>query len=222
MVGESHTPAENAVDKRAGDTRWARLAAVRGEEYADRFAALARAGKDVHGEARFCAALLAPGARVLDAGCGTGRVGLRLHELGFDVVGVDLDESMLQVARRTAPQIPWHQADLSTLSSVDLDGASGFDLVVMAGNVVPLLAEGALGRTLHAVAALLGPAARVVAGFGLDAQHLPPGCPVTPLDEYDAACHAAGLTLEARYATWDAAPFDEAEGYAVSVHAMER
>lgn len=202
------------------ETRWSRIGGLSGDEYAEHFAALARSGKDMHGEASFCAAILAPGARVLDAGCGTGRVGIRLAELGFAVVGADLDESMLAVARRTAPEVPWHQADVSRLSAADLDGASDFDLVVMAGNVVPLLAEGTLPRAMSSIASLLRPGGVVVAGFGLDPAHLPPRCPVTPIGEYDEACRAAGLSLRARYSTWDAAPFDEAEGYAVSVHAL--
>lgn len=208
------------MDEESGETRWSRIGAVSGEEYAERFTALAKSGKDMHGEAGFCAALLPPGGRVLDAGCGTGRVGIRLDELGYDVVGVDLDESMLAVARRTAPQIPWFQADVSRLSASDLGGASGFDLVVMAGNVVPLLAEGTVPRTMSSTARLLRPGGLVVAGFGLDSVHLPPRCPVTSLGEYDEACTAAGLTLRARYSTWEAAPFEPAQEYAVSVHEL--
>ncbi len=117
-------------------------------------------------------------------------------------------------------EVPWHQADVSRLSAADLDGASDFDLVVMAGNVVPLLAEGTLPRAMSSIASLLRPGGVVVAGFGLDPAHLPPRCPVTPIGEYDEACRAAGLSLRARYSTWDAAPFDEVEGYAVSVHAL--
>ncbi|HET7532233.1 MAG TPA: class I SAM-dependent methyltransferase [Nocardioidaceae bacterium] len=200
------------------ETRWSQIGGVSGEEYAARFAELARTGADMHGEASFCAAILPPGARVLDAGCGTGRVAIRLDELGFSCVGVDVDESMLAVARRAAPQVPWHRADLATLTPADLAGAAGFDLVVMAGNVVPLLAEGTVGRSVAALAALLRPGGLLVAGFGLDPAHLPPRCPVTPLEEYDGAARSAGLSLRARYSTWDGAPFDPAEGYAVSVH----
>jgi len=202
------------------ETRWSQIGGVSGEEYAARFAELARTGADMHGEARFCAALLPPGARVLDAGCGTGRVAIRLDQLGFSCVGVDVDESMLAVARRAAPQVPWHRADLATLTSADLDGAAGFDLVVMAGNVVPLLAEGTVGRSVAALAALLRPGGQLVAGFGLDCAHLPPRCPVTAIEEYDEALRAAGLSLQARYSTWDGAPFHPAEGYAVSVHGL--
>lgn len=201
-----------------GKTRWSKVRQVSGEEYAAHFADLARSGRDVHGEASFVAALVSPGARVLDAGCGTGRVGIRLDELGHDVVGADVDESMLEVARRTAPQVPWHPVDISRITAADLGGAADFDVVVMAGNVVPLLAEGTLLRTMRALADLLRPGGLVVAGFGLDSAHLPPRCPVTPLEEYDDACAAAGLTLRDRFSTWEAAPFDRAEGYAVSVH----
>src|SRR3954462_14984407 len=87
-------------------SRWADIAGDdAGERYAARFAKLAESGADLHGEARVCAELLPPGARVLDAGCGTGRVAIRLAELGYDCVGVDLDESMLEVARRAAPEL---------------------------------------------------------------------------------------------------------------------
>jgi SAM-dependent methyltransferase len=201
-----------------GETRWSRIRGVSGEEYAARFADLARAGKDLHGEARFCAGLVDRRALVLDAGCGTGRVAIHLDELGFHPVGVDLDESMLAVARREAPHLPWFRADLSRLSAADLDGATDFDLVVMAGNVVPLLADGTLTRTVAAMAALLSPCGLLVAGFGLDPAHLPPGCPVTAIEEYDEACREAGLSLRERYSTWDAAPFEAGGGYAVSVH----
>ena len=202
------------------ETRWSQIGGVSGEEYAARFAELARTGADMHGEASFCAAMLPPGARVLDAGCGTGRVAIRLDELGFSCVGVDVDESMLAVARRAAPQVPWHRADLATLTPADLDGASGFDLVVMAGNVVPLLAEGTVGLSVAALAALLRPGGLLVSGFGLDPAHLPPRCPVTPIEEYDEAARSAGLSLQARCSTWDGAPFDPAEGYAVSVQGL--
>ena len=191
-----------------------------GEEYAARFAALAASGADVHGEASFCAALLPDGGRVLDAGCGTGREAIRLGELGFDVVGTDVDESMLAVAHDHAPGIRWFRADLASLTAADLDGATDFDLVVLAGNVVPLVGEGALSDAVAGVVALLAPGGQLVAGFGLDSAHLPGGCPVTSLAEYDEAAAAARLVLGGRFSTWAAQPFDAGQGYAVSVHRL--
>jgi SAM-dependent methyltransferase len=45
---------------------------------------------------------LAPGQRVLDAGCGPGRHALALARRGFDVLGVDLSEEFVELAREAA------------------------------------------------------------------------------------------------------------------------
>ncbi|MEV0746037.1 class I SAM-dependent methyltransferase [Streptomyces sp. NBC_01220] len=198
-------------------SRWSELAGkASGEDYDARFAALARSGKNVHGEARFCAALVPVGARVLDAGCGTGRVMIRLAELGYDCVGVDLDASMLAVARKQAPGLPWFQVDLAGFEPDSLGIAGGFDLVVAAGNIFPLLAPGTEGAVVERLSAALGPGGLLVAGFGLDEAHLPVP-PGLTLSDYDDWCAAAGLTLVDRFATWDADPY-AGGGYAVSVH----
>ena len=49
--------------------------------------------------------LLSFGSRglILDAGCGTGRLSRLLGEKGYDVIGVDVSESMLSVARENCP-----------------------------------------------------------------------------------------------------------------------
>jgi SAM-dependent methyltransferase len=199
-------------------TRWARLTGgAGGEEYAARFAALASRGEDVHGEATFVHGLVDPGSRILDAGCGTGRVATRLAELGHSVVGVDVDPSMLAVARREAPALAWHEGDLAHLPEA-VTADAPYDAVVMAGNVVPLLAEDTLPAVLTGLAGLLRPGGLLVAGFGVDAAHLPRGCPVTPLGDYDDAAAATGLAAVERFSTWQAGPFDAAAGYVVTVH----
>ncbi|MFZ3561900.1 class I SAM-dependent methyltransferase [Streptomyces sp. BH055] len=200
-------------------SRWQELTGGKsGGEYAARFEALARSGKDMHGEASFCAALVPAGARVLDAGCGTGRVMIRLAELGYDCVGIDLDASMLDVARERAPRLPWFRTDLAEFDPAALGIATDFDLVVAAGNVLPLLTPGTEATVVERLAATLRPGGLLVAGFGLDAAHLPVP-PTITLAEYDACCAAAGLTLVDRFATWDAAPYEDG-GYAVSVHRL--
>lgn len=199
-------------------SRWEQLAGRKtGDAYAEHFARLAESGHDVHGEATFCAGLVAPPARVLDAGCGTGRVAIRLAELGYDTVGVDLDPQMLEVARRHAPGLAWVHGDLAALPE-DVRTRPPYDLVVLAGNVIPLLAPGTLAATLGSLVEVLAPEGLLVTGFGLDRAHLPPGCPVTTLEEYDGRADAAGLARTHRFGTWDAEPFDPAGGYAVSVH----
>lgn len=210
------------MSEQTPQTRWARLTGgASGSDYAARFEALAATGQDMHGEASFCASLVPPPARILDAGCGTGRVAMRLHELGYHCLGVDADESMLAVAMEatvTGSPPDWVLADLSTLDLDQHGIPGGFDLCVAAGNVIPLLAEGTLGRTVWALTAALRPGGLLVTGFGLDSVHLPGSCPVTTLEAYDDACAVAGLESLARHSTWQGTTFTENDGYAVSVH----
>ncbi len=204
-------------------SRWSELTGGgEGEKFAARFDALAQSGQDIHGEATFCERLRPPPARVLDAGCGTGRVAIRLAERGYDCVGVDLDESMLAVARERGPDVTWLLEDLADLGGSDAGRAileRGFDLVVSAGNVIPLVARGTEATVVENLAAQLRPAGFLVAGFGLDPQHLPLDEAPVDLPSYDGWCAAAGLELIARYGTWDGDPYNGG-GYAVSVSSV--
>jgi SAM-dependent methyltransferase len=172
--------------------------------YDERWRAMAAAGRDPHGEAGFVQAY-GPGT-VLDAGCGTGRVGIELARRGIDVVGVDADPEMIAAARAKAPELTWVIADLA-----ELHLPRRFDVVVLAGNVVPYVAAESRGDALAACARHLGPGARLVAGFALRA-----GWPT--LADYDRWCAAAGLALVDRFGTWDREPLAASPRYAVSVH----
>jgi len=198
-------------------SRWGELAGRGGGgRYAARFAELAASGVDVHGEATCCASLVPAGSRVLDAGCGTGRVAVELARRGYRCVGVDLDASMLAEARRAAPDLTWLCADLAgDLSAAGIAGS--FDLVVAAGNVLPLVAAGTEATVVRRLAAVLRPAGLLVAGFGLEPASLPLAAAPFDLAAYDGWCTAAGLVLARRFATWDGAPY-HGGGYAVSVH----
>jgi SAM-dependent methyltransferase len=198
-------------------SRWAAASSrSSGAEYAARFAALAASGADVHGEASLCALLAPVGARVLDAGCGTGRVAIRLAELGYRCVGVDSDASMLDEARATSTDVTWLLVDLVDVEQVP----DSFDLIVAAGNVMPLLAPGTEAAVISRLANRLAPGGRLVAGFGLDAAHLPIAAPPFGLSDYDSWCTSARLDLEQRFATWSAEPYANG-GYAVSVHSSK-
>ena len=197
-------------------TRWTGTDAPRGDDYDARWQRLAAAGESVHGEADLVDALLREqgGRRVLDAGCGTGRVAIELAARGYDVVGVDLDPGMLGTARAKAPDLPWYEADLARLGDLPaLPGAAAgaaFDLVVLAGNVMIFVAPGTEATVVATLRAQLVPGGLLVAGFQLRRDRL-------ALADYDAMAAAAGLDLVARWATWDGEPFTEGD-YAVSVH----
>ena len=177
-----------------------------GDAYDARYDERAAAGENVHGEADFVMRF-AP-ASVLDAGCGTGRVGRELARRGVDAVGVDLDPEMLATARRRSPELTWIEADLAAF-----DVERTFDLVVAAGNVMILLTPGTEGSVLANLARHLRPGGRLVAGFQLRPEHL-------TLAEYDTFAEAAGLTLDERWSTWDRDLWRADSGYAVSVHRL--
>jgi len=174
-----------------------------GDRYQERFDALAESGLDVHGEARFVLAL-EPGS-VLDAGCGTGRVAVELAHRGVEVVGADVEPSMIATARRLGPDLTWVVADL-----VDLDLGRTFDAVVMAGNVVLFTPPGTHTAVVAGCARHLAPGGALVSGFQLDGDY--------GLSDYDADCQAAGVILAERFATWSRDPFPGDGSYAVSVH----
>lgn len=75
------------------------------------------------------AAGVAAGQRILDVACGTGVVAReaadRLGEKGT-VVGLDLNEAMLAVARRLRPDLEWRQGDVAALPFRD----GSFDVVL--------------------------------------------------------------------------------------------
>jgi SAM-dependent methyltransferase len=173
------------------------------ERYDERFRRLAEAGHDPHGEADLVASFQP--ATVLDAGCGTGRVAIELAGRGIAVLGVDADPDMIAAARAKAPELGWVVADLA-----DLDRPERFDVVVLAGNVVPYVVPERRALAVAACVAHLVPGGRLVAGF-----RLRPGWP-TP-DDYDRWCAAAGAVPEDRFAGWERARYAGGD-YVVAVH----
>ena len=186
-------------------TSWRRRFDV--DSYERRWERLAAAGVDPHGEADLVQTY---GPRsVLDAGCGTGRVAVELARRGVDVVGVDSDPGMIDAARAKSPDLRWILADLAELALPDR-----FDVVVLAGNVVPYVDADRRAAAVTACARHLAPGGVLVAGFALR-----PGWP--GLADYDGWCADAGLTLADRWATWERQPYAGGD-YAVSAHTPAR
>ena len=75
------------------------------------------------GTAKF-ASLLPQGARVLDAGCGSGQKAKFFHDRGAQVLGIDFSEKLLEIARATAPACDFRLLDLRDIRTLseDFDG----------------------------------------------------------------------------------------------------
>ncbi len=62
---------------------------------------------------------LRPGARILDAGCGTGRFIKYFIKDGFKVTGIDLSISMIEIATQTNPEASFRVMDMCNLDFPD-------------------------------------------------------------------------------------------------------
>lgn len=81
--------------------------------------------------------------RVLDVGCGAGRVAVHLQERGLDVVGIDVSPLAIEVARRRGLA----DARLGTLDTALAVGES-FDTILLLGHNLGLLGGERQGRRL--------------------------------------------------------------------------
>jgi SAM-dependent methyltransferase len=160
------------------------------------------------------AALVAPGDRVLDVACGTGAVARAAADAAGDtgeVVGVDVNDAMLAVARRARPDLSWRTADAQSLPFADgsFDWALSQAALMFFGDRVAALREmgrvaGRVGLQVpgrlshsHGYQALadVDPAAReLVSGYFA----------VGEPDLLRSVCDDAGLTIET-FETWTGA-----------------
>ena len=85
----------------------------------------------------------APRGAALDAACGTGRHAAHLRELGYDVVGVDATEAMLDVARAKVPDATFHVGTLEALPVEDrsVDVVTCSLALTHVEDIVPVVAE---------------------------------------------------------------------------------
>jgi SAM-dependent methyltransferase len=177
--------------------------------YIDRFRTMAAEGVDLGGEARLVDAMVKREARILDAGCGTGRVAAALHAVGHHVVGVDADPALIEAAGQDHPGPDWRVGDLADLDLAADGIPEPFDAAVVAGNVMTFVAPGTETDVLTSIARHLVPDGFVIVGFGTDR-----GYAVADFDDHAAA---AGLILEHRFATWDLRPWRSDADFAVTV-----
>ena len=177
--------------------------------YVQRFRDMAAAGRDLGGEARLVDALLPRGARVLDAGCGPGRVGAFLFDAGHDVVGVDVDPVLIAAAEEDHPGPRWLVGDLAELDLSARGIPAGFDGIVCAGNVMTFLAAGTRVEVLRRLRDHVAPTGRAAVGFGAGRGY--------PFEEFLDDAGRAGWAPDLLLSTWDLRPFTPDADFLVAV-----
>ncbi len=177
--------------------------------YVERFRSMARAGDDLAGEARLVDTLVHRRARILDAGCGPGRVGGALAAAGHDVVGVDVDPVLIEAAEQDHPGPRWLVGDLAELDLPARGVTEPFDALVCAGNVMTFLAPGTRRDVLARFRAHLAGNGRAAIGFGAERGY--------PFDEFLADAKASGLEPDLLLSTWDLRPFTEDADFLVAI-----
>lgn len=195
-------PTKWETDTNEGHSEW----------FIERFRNMAAQGVDLEGEARLVDAMVAPGSRILDAGCGTGRVGAALAKRGHHIVGVDADPELIAAANEDHPQGEWITGDLTELEaclgSVDSE-AQLFDAIVMAGNVMPFMADETHAQALASMRRYVTGDGFAIIGFGLDRGY--------SLEAFDRDSSDTGWFIDQRFTTWDVKRWEPDAGFAVTV-----
>jgi SAM-dependent methyltransferase len=177
--------------------------------YIERFRAKARAGEDLAGEARLVDAVAPRGARILDAGCGPGRVGGHLAAAGHDVVGVDVDPALIEAAEQDHPGPRWLVGDLAELDLPARGITTPFDVIVSAGNVMAFLAPSTRVEVLRRLCAHLARDGRAVIGFGAGREY--------EFGQFLDDATTAGFAPDLLLSTWDLRPFADDSDFLVAL-----
>jgi SAM-dependent methyltransferase len=199
MTHPRSQPTRWVTETKQGHSQW----------YIDRFRKMAAQGEDLAGEARLVDAMAPRRARILDAGCGPGRLAGALHERGHTVHGVDADPVLIAAAEEDHPGPKYAVANLAELELSAIGADEPFDAAILAGNVMVFLAPGTEIEVLRRMNSCMRTGGFVIVGFHTD-RHL-------SLAEFDGFVAASGMRLEHRFATWDLKAWDANADFAVSV-----
>ncbi|OBF17494.1 class I SAM-dependent methyltransferase [Mycobacterium kubicae] len=177
--------------------------------YVERFRSMTRAGEDVVGEARLVDAMAPRGARILDAGCGPGRLAGYLAAAGHHVVGIDVDPVLIEAAEQDHPGPRWLVGDLAELDLPARGITEPFDVILSAGNVMAFLAPSTRVEVLRRLREHLADDGRAVIGFGAGRDY--------EFGHFLDYAGQAGLSPELLLSTWDLRPFTPESDFLVAL-----
>jgi SAM-dependent methyltransferase len=179
--------------------------------FAAHFTRLIAEGADIEGEARLADAMLPRAATVLDAGAGFGRIAAGLQARGHRVVAAEKDPDLVAMGAEHYPDLPMVRADILSLTPglLEAEGQpTAYDLVVVVGNVMVLLAPDTEQRALGTLGALLAEGGRMLVGFH------PKDSPASsarayPFEEFRDDAETVGLAVQHRFGSYDLAPAND-------------
>lgn len=205
----TNRPGENV------SARWAEWRAeIDLDRYDARWATMAARGDNVHGEADAVSRLVdshfvGRPCRILDAGCGTGRLAVELERRGHTVTAIDLDPDMVDRARAKSSTITWMVGDLATVEI-----GSNFDVVAMIGNILNFCAPGSQPSIVANLVRHLVPGGLLVCGWSQESRS-----DSYLADDFARDAAESGAPEIARWKNWDGDPFEPGEtgDYAIVV-----
>lgn len=192
--------------------RWAEWRAkIDLDNYDARFEAMAARGDNVHGEADALSRLIVDhlggrSCRILDGGCGTGRLAVELERRGHTVTAIDLDPDMVDKARPKSASITWLVGDLMAI-----DLADRFDVVVMIGNILNFCEPGSQPAIVQNLVRHLDADGLLVCGWSQENRS-----DSYQADRFVVDVTASGAQMLEQWKNWDGEPFDDGD-YAVVV-----
>lgn len=197
--------------------RWAQWRAkIDLVQYDARFEVMAARGDNVHGEADAISRLIdsyfaGRSCRILDAGCGTGRLAVELERRGHALTAIDLDPDMVDKARPKSSSITWMVEDLATLAMTEK-----FDIVAMIGNILNFCEPGVQMAIVQNLIRHLTEGGLLVCGWSQE--KLPDSYLA---DRFVADATSAGAAHVSTWRNWDGDPFDEGDYAVVAVRVSD-
>ena len=150
-------------------------------------------------EAKLIDLMIRPGSRVLDAGCGAGRLGAALAALGHHVVGIDIDADMVAAAKSSSPGAKWIHGDLTELSLELLDESVPFDAIAWISSGILALDPMNRSEVFRRLATCCSPRGRIVVEFRTDGGY--------SYQQFRDDFLAAGLVPDVGFSGWDLRPY---------------
>ena len=97
---------------------------------------------------RVCTKYLKKKSKTLDAGCGTGDLVISLLSKGYDTIGIDFAESMIEKAKSEAKKLNYSQEKFIHTSILEFRPQSKFDLI-SANGLIEYFSEDELGSFIQ-------------------------------------------------------------------------